>query len=108
MIIEKERLKDGIDNDKGEAACLGSPLPACYLFIGWRTLKGMKKQHYFRYGYNGDSYMHCRASTQNPLSVSGTSTILIELNLLIKDNSLPKCKKCEKEERRIKNINSYR
>jgi len=75
--------------------------------IGWRILKGMKKQHYFRYGCNGDSYMHCRASTPNPLAVDGTSMNLIELNLLIKDSSLPKCKKCEKEEQRIKRIMNF-
>ncbi len=72
--------------------------------IGWRTLKGMKKQHYFRYGYNGDSYMHCRTSRPDQLAVSGRSTNLIELNLLIKDDLLPKCKRCENEEQRINRI----
>ena len=72
--------------------------------IGWKTLKGMKKQHYFKFTYNGDSAMHCRAETSNSMSISGRMPISIEIGRLITNNTLPKCKKCKKESERVQRI----
>lgn len=77
--------------------------------IGWRTTEKMKKQHLFRFDYNGVPYIHCRADTYNSVSSTGTvftrDTIGV-VDKLMEDDSKPKCKKCEKEFNRIKNIES--
>ena len=75
--------------------------------IGWRTLKGMKKQHYAKLTYNGDACFHCIESTSNTMAVSGCSTNAIEKADLLINKALPKCKKCLNEEKRIEEIESY-
>jgi len=76
--------------------------------IGWRTLKGMKKQHLAKYSYNGDVCIFCRESTPNNMSVSGRSYNDFDISLLIINEALPKCKICNKEKDRIDFIDKCR
>lgn len=91
-----ENIEVEVQNTKQEVDIIqeeNEDVPA----IVWRTTKGMKKQHIFRFDHDqGIAHMHCRADT-----------ISIDTEL-IEDDSIPKCKKCEKEILRVKNLEQIR
>jgi len=72
--------------------------------IGWRFLKGMRKQHLVFYTYDGDAMIHCMGTTPNLIATLGWSVNKIEKSDLLINDQLPKCKKCLREEERIKRI----
>jgi hypothetical protein len=74
--------------------------------IGWRLLKGMKKQHLAFYTYDGDARLHCLTSHPDQIAVDGRSINTIKKSYLLTNHCLPKCKKCIKEEKRVKGIES--
>jgi hypothetical protein len=75
--------------------------------IGWRSFPKGKKRHLFKWG-NGHPYQHCYGSTPNDMHVEGRSTIEVNVENLLMNVSLPKCKKCLKEEKRLKRIGAFR